>query len=108
MPSASVHKPTLPGGPRKPSVGSDKKLPAVEKYREAVVSRRDTKRVPCLPRHIDLHASDQLSSSGGDAIEVHVIFERVGAYRVIIIRRSKPDDYAGGLFDLAGIGHEAR
>src|SRR3979409_2106321 len=62
----------LAGRARKPSVGRDKKLPAVEKYREAIFSRRDTKRVPCLPRHIDLHASYQLSSSGGDAIEVHV------------------------------------
>jgi len=36
------------GGLREPPVGRDKKLPAVEKYREAFVSRRDAKSVPCL------------------------------------------------------------
>src|SRR5260221_365723 len=64
--------------------------------------------MPRLARHVDVHASDRLSPSGGDAIEAHVIFERTGAYRVIIIRRSKPDEYTGSPIDPAGISHEAR
>src|SRR3979409_2138311 len=83
----------LAGRARKPSVGRDKKLPAVEKYREAVVSRRDAERVPGFPRHIDLHASDQLAPSGGDAVQGDVVLERVGACRVVIVRRPEPDEY---------------
>jgi hypothetical protein len=39
------------GRSRKPPVGRDKKLPAVEKYREALVFRGDAEGVPCLARH---------------------------------------------------------
>jgi len=85
------------GGPRKSPVGRDKKLPAIEKYREAFVSRRDAKSVPCLARHIDLHTSDHLSLSGDDTIKANVIFERAGAGDVIIINRCKSDEYASGL-----------
>src|ERR1700730_13553138 len=95
------------GGARKPPVGRDKKLPAVEKYREAFVSRRDAKSVPCLTRHIDLHTFDHLSLSGDDTIKANVIFECAGAGDVIIINRCKSDEYARGLIGFAGNCHEA-
>src|ERR1700682_862259 len=95
------------GRARKSPVGRDKKLPAIEKYREAFVSRRDAKSVPCLARHIDLHTSDHLSLSGDDTIKANVIFECAGAGDVIIIYRCKSDEHASGLIGVAGNCHEA-
>src|ERR1700730_7447546 len=45
----------------KPPVDRDEKLPAIEKYCEALVPRCEAKGVPFLARHIDLHVSDHLS-----------------------------------------------
>src|SRR5882672_10464318 len=81
MLSAWVHKPTLPGG-------SGNLLSVVTKS--------------------SLPSKNTVRRSSLDAIKLHVIFERAGAYGVVIITRSKPDEYAGGLIDLAGNGHEAR
>src|SRR6476659_7954662 len=98
---ASVHRPTLPGGPgRLLSVATKSSLPS-----KNTVSRSSFAATPRVCRSwLDTltSTSDQLSSSGGNAIEVHVVFERAGAYRVMIIGRSKPDEYTGNPVDLAG------
>src|ERR1700730_14027158 len=98
----------LAGRARKPSVGRDKKLLAVEKYREPVLAGRDTERMPRLARDVDVHASDQLSPSGGDAVQGDAVLERVGAYGVVVVRRSEPAEQAGRLVGLAGNGPKAR
>src|ERR1700730_3920940 len=98
----------LAGRARKPSVGRDKKLLVVEKYREPVLAGRDTERMPRLARDVDVHASDQLSPSGGDAVQGDAVLERVGAYGVVVVRRSEPAEQAGRLVGLAGNGPKAR
>jgi hypothetical protein len=64
--------------------------------------------MPRLARHVDVHASDHLSPSGGDAIQGDAILKRVGAYGVMVVGRSVPDEQAGRLVSLAGDGQEAR
>src|SRR3977135_889947 len=97
----------LAGRARKPSVGRDKKLLAVEKYREPVLAGRNTERMPRLARDIDVHTSNHLSPSGGYAVQGDAVLERVGAYGVVVVRRSEPDEQAGRLVGLAGNGQKA-
>jgi hypothetical protein len=64
--------------------------------------------MPRLARHVDVHASDHLSPSGGDAVQGDAVLERVGAYGVVVLGRPEPDEQADRLVGLAGDGQEAR
>jgi hypothetical protein len=63
--------------------------------------------MPRLARHVDVHASDHLSPSAGDAVQGDAVLERVGAYGVVVVGRSETDEQSGRLVDPPGNDLEA-
>jgi hypothetical protein len=102
-----VHKPTFPGGPETFCRSRQKAL-CRRKDCEAVLVCSDTERMSGVARHVDVHTSDHFSPPGGDAVQGDVVPERIGANGVVVVRRPEPNDQAGRLVVLAGIGQEAR
>lgn len=62
--------------------------------------------VPRLAQHLDIHASDHLSPSAGDAVQGNAVLDCVSAKGVVFFGRSAPNDQFGGLVVLA-VGEEA-
>src|SRR5829696_6553277 len=70
---------------------------AVEGDREAVILGFQTERMPLTGRDLDVRARELLAAAFHYSVEADIIFQRICACDVIIIRRSKAHRDAAGL-----------
>src|SRR5262245_53140212 len=80
---------------------------AVVTDREEVALRAQAERVPFVRRDLDVDAGELLAAALHDAIEAHVVLERIGARDVVVVGIGQPYGDAAGAVDLAGDRLEA-
>src|SRR5438477_10726331 len=70
---------------------------AVERHREPVALGAQPERVPLARHNLHICAFDLLSSPVHDTIKADIVFERISAHDIVIIRAGEPHRDAAGL-----------
>src|SRR5438552_10010029 len=73
---------------------------AVKRHRKPVALGAPPERVPLARRNLHIRALDMLSSPVHDTIKADIIFQRISAHDIVIIRVGEPHRDAAGLIDF--------
>jgi hypothetical protein len=73
-----------------------KHLRTVKTHHEMAAVGAEVERMPHTGGHLDVGAGKLLAPALHDPVKPHIVFERIGAYEVVVVRRREARSYAAG------------